>query len=60
MEDNAFPIDQLSPFFLERLLQSHELLTVGSRINGLAMYDQFIMNNTSLAPPNTKHCLSWR
>ena len=60
MEDNAFLIDQFWPFFFNRLLQSHWLLTVESRINGLARFEQLMMNNSFPSPPNTQHHLPWR
>ena len=60
MEDNAFPIDQFWPFFLNRLLQSHQLLTVESQIYDLARFEQLMMNNFSPIPPNTQHHLPWR
>ena len=60
LKDNAFPIDQFWPSFLNRLLQSHYLLIVDSRINGLARFEQLMMNNSFPIPPNTQHHLPWR
>jgi len=57
MQENNFvmPGVIVGAFFLECSAQSHQLYSVESPSNGLVRFEQLIIHDTKLIPPNTQH-----
>ena len=60
MEHHTLPIDQFWPLMVNRLLQTVELRTVENRIEGLAIVQQLIVDDSFPIPPNTQQNLPGR
>jgi len=56
MQENNFVMPRVvGAFFLECSAQSHQLCSVESPSNGLVRFEQLIIHNIKLIPPNTQH-----
>ena len=57
MQENnsVMPGVVMGAFFLECSAQSHQLCSVESPSNGLVRFEQLIIHDTKLIPPNTQH-----
>ena len=55
MQENNFVMPGVGAFFLECSTQSHQLCSIESPSNDLVRFEQLIIHNTKLIPPNTQH-----
>jgi len=56
MQENNFVMPGvMGALFLECSAQSHQLYSIESPSNGLVRFEQLLIHNTKLIPPNTQY-----